>query len=345
MAMNRGLPATFSADLEHPLRWGVIGTGSIAHTVMSDLLLVPDAEMVAVCSRSADRGAAFAGGLDLPRGARRPTVAVFERLADMLPEIDVLYVATPHGVHHEAVIPALESGTAVLAEKALTVHYRQAQAMVDAARSNGAFLMEAIWTRFNPLHVRLRELVAQGVLGEIRSVSDDFSFRFPYDPGHRLYDPALGGGGLLDLGPYPVSFIQSLLGDPDSVDVAGSLAANRVDDSATLMFRYADGITGVGTCSMRAEGPNTACVVGTRGRVEIEANALRPTRMTLYREDLEPEELTTSIEGSGYVPQLREVQSRVRAGDIESPVMPHRDSLSIMRILTGALSALGVHHP
>lgn len=345
VALNPGIPATYSAVPDHPLRWGVVGTGGIAHTVMSDLLMVPDAELAAVCSRSADRGAAFADGLSLPVGGERPDPAVYERLTDMLPEIDVLYVATPHGVHHESTIPALESGTAVLVEKALTVHYEQALAMVDAARANGTFLMEGIWTRFNPLHVRLRELLAEGLLGEIRSVADDFSFRFPYDPGHRLYDPALGGGGLLDLGPYPVSLIQSLLGDPDSVDVVGSLAANGVDDSATLMFRYADGVTGVGTCSMRAEGPNTACVVGTLGRVEMEANALRPTRMTLYRDDLEPALLSTSIEGSGYLPQLREVQSRVRAGEIESTVMPHRDSLAIMRILTGALAALGVHHP
>lgn len=346
-----GLPAPAGALPARPLRWGVIGTGGIAHTVMSDLSLLPDAELVAVCSRSAGRGASFAGGLglpdggSLPDGARRPNLAVFERLAEMLPEIDVLYVATPHGVHHESVIPALESGTAVLAEKALTTHLDLAAAMVDAARTHQTFLMEAIWTRFNPLHVKLRELIQQGELGEIRSVTGDFSFRFPYDPTHRLFDPALGGGALLDLGPYPVSLIQSLLGDPDSVDVAGSLAPNGVDDSSTLLFRYPDGVTGVGSCSMRAEGPNTATVVGTRGRVEVQANALRPTRMTLLRQDREPELFSTEIEGSGYLPQLREVQSRVRAGEIESPVMPHGDSLSIMRILTEALAALGVRHP
>ncbi len=345
MTMNPGVPATYSAVPGRPLRWGVVGTGSIAHTVMSDLSLLPDAELVAVCSRSAERGAAFAQGLSLPAGGRPPAPAVFQDLADMLPEIDVLYVATPHGVHHESAIPALESGTAVLAEKALTVHLHLAEAIVAAARTHHTFLMEAIWTRFNPLHVKLRELIAEGELGEIRSVTDDFSFRFPYDPTHRLFDPALGGGALLDLGPYPVSLIQSLLGDPDSVDVVGSLAPNGVDDSSTLLFGYADGVTGVGTCSMRAEGPNTATVVGTRGRVEMEANALRPTRMTFFREDREPEVFTTSIEGAGYLPQLREVQARVRAGEIESPVIPHRDSLSIMRILTEALAVLGVRHP
>ncbi len=333
-------PATYQADLDHPLRWGVIGTGNIAHTVMSDLLLVPDAQLVAVCSRSAERGSAYAPGLTVPPGQAVPDVAVYGQLSDMLPVIDVLYVATPHAMHHESVIPALESGTAVLTEKAMTVDYRHAEAMVAAAREHRTFLMEAVWTRFNPLHVALREWISQGMLGEIRRVVDDFSFYFPYDPAHRLYDPAQGGGALFDQGPYPVSMIQSLLGDPESVDVVGSRAPNGVDDSATLLFRYPDGVAGVGTCTLLADGPNTASVVGTLGRVDIDANALNPTRMTLRRRGSEPEIFTTSPEGSGYVPQLREVQARVRAGEIESPVMPHADSLAMMKVLTNALAAI-----
>ncbi|MET3803352.1 putative dehydrogenase [Nakamurella sp. UYEF19] len=338
-------PATYVAEREHPLRWGVVGTGGIAHTVMSDLLLLPDAELVAVCSRSAERGAAYAAGLTIPDEGSRPAITVYSVLADMLPEIDVLYVATPHAVHHEAAIPALESGTAVLVEKAMTVHYPDAEAMVAASTKHRTFLMEGVWSRFNPLHVRLRALIGSGALGEIRQVVDDFSFRFPYDPRHRLFDPAQGGGALLDLGPYPVSMIQSLLGDPDSVTTFGGLAPNGVDDTATLLFRYPDAVSGIGTCTMRAQGSNTATVIGTLGRVEIAANALAPRLMTLHLADAEPEVLTAEIEGAGYLPQLREVQARVRAGEIESPVMPHRDSLSMMRILTGALSDLGVVHP
>jgi predicted dehydrogenase len=134
--------------------------------------------------------------------------------------------------------------------------------------------------------------------------------------------------------------VQSLLGDPDSVDVLGSRAPNGVDDSATLLFRYPDGVAGIGTCTLRADGPNTASIVGTLGRVDIDENALNPTRMTLRRRGAEPETFTTSPEGSGYVPQLREVQARVRAGEIESPVMPHADSLAMMKILTEAVAAI-----
>lgn len=345
MPRMQALPAAYRPEPDRPLRWGVIGTGGIARTVMSDLLLLPDARLVAVCSRSAERGAGYAGALTVPAGHSRPELEVFDRLSDMLPGIDILYVATPHALHAESTIPALQSGTAVLAEKALAVHLDDTQAMVAAAREHSTFLMEAVWSRFNPLHVKLRELVSGGALGKLRRVVNDFSFQSDYDPTHRLYDPALGGGALLDLGPYPVSLIQSLLGNPVSVDVCGSRTSDGVDDSATMMFRYPGGVAGIGTCTLLADGPNTASVVGTLARVEIDANALAPTRMTLYRKDSEPEVFTTRIEGSGYVPQLREVQTRVRAGEIESPVMPHDDSLSMMRILTEALTAIGVQHP
>lgn len=335
-----GHPAPYELDTSRPLRWGVVGTGGIARKVMSDLLLIRDAQLVAVCSRSVERGAAFADGLALPPGTARPELTVFDSLDDMLPDIDVLYVATPHGVHHEAVLPALESGTAVLAEKALTVSLELATAMVAASREHKTFLMEAIWARFNPLHVKLRSLIAEGALGELRRVVNDFSFLFPFDPKHRLYDPVQGGGALFDLGPYPVSFIQSLLGDPDTVRSFGSTAPNGVEDTANLLFEYPDGVVGFGTCSMRVNGANTATVTGTLGRVDIEANALAPQRMTLHRDGAEPEVFDAGLEGAGYLPELREVQSLVRSGAIESPVMPHHDSLSIMRILTDAVASI-----
>lgn len=338
-------PADYVADTSRPLRWGVVGTGAIARTVMSDLLLLPDARLTAVCSRSAGRAAAYAAELTVPDGRERPRPGTYTSVEDMLPDIDVLYVATPHSVHHEAVLPALASGTAVLCEKALTTRYGHAEAMVDAARTHGAFLMEAVWTRFNPLHVKLRELVAAGAVGEIRRVTHDFSFRCPFDASHRLYDPAQGGGGLLDQGPYPVSFIQSLLGDPERVDVHGSLAPNGVDDSATLLLRYPGGVAGVGTCTFLADGDNAAAVIGTEGRIEVDPVALKATRMTLHRRGAAPEVFTAVPEGQGYVPELREVQARVRAGDVESPVMSHAASLSMTRILTGALDELGVVHP
>jgi predicted dehydrogenase len=326
-------------------RWGVVGTGGIAHTVMSDLLLVPEAELVGVCSRTADRAQAFAAELTVPDGVPRPTPRAYTDLAEMLPDIDVLYVATPHLVHITSALPALRSGTAVLCEKSLTGTYPEAELLVEAARESGAFLMEAVWMRFGPLHVRLRELVGQGALGQVRQVSADLSVDFPYDPGARLYDPAAGGGALLDLGPYPVSLIQSLLGDPLSVTVNGSLAANGVDDTAALLLRYPDGVSGIATCTFRALGPRNVVVVGTDGWAELTGPIHRPGALRVHRDGHQPEELTVPLEGRGYPPMLREVVARVAAGEQQSPVMPWADTLSAMRILTDALDELGVVYP
>ena len=340
------LPAEYVPDLGRPLRWGVVGTGGIAQTVMSDLMLVPDAELVGVLSRTAERGAALAGELAVPYDRERPTPAVFQDINEMLPEIDILYVATPHAQHVEPALAALESGTAVLSEKAITVHYRDAVELVEASQRNQTFLMEAVWMRFNPLHVKLRELISTGVLGDVLRVVADFSFLFPYVPTHRLFDPLQGGGALLDMGPYPVGLVQCLMGDPDSVAVHGSLSPNGVDDNATLLMRYPNGAAGIATCTMRLDGPRTATIMGTSGSwVELHANALRPHRMTLHKPDAISQVFEIAIEGSGYVPQLREVQMRVRNGEIESPVMPHRDTLSIMRIFEDALAELGVSYP
>jgi predicted dehydrogenase len=264
----------------------------------------------------------------------------------MLPLIDVLYVATPHAQHYEPAITALQHGTAVLAEKALTVRYHHAEQLVEASRAHKVFLMEAVWMRFNPLHTRLRELVHEGVLGEVRRIVADFSFQLAYDPNHRLYDPLQGGGALLDMGTYPVSLVQSLLGDPAAVDVHGSLTANGVDDCATLLLRYSDGVAAIATCTLRLDGPRTAAILGTSGaRVDIDDNMVCPTKMTLRRPGSEPEEFRLDPLLPGYLPELCEVHACLRAGEIESAVMPHNDTLSTMRVLTDALDELGVRYP
>ncbi|WP_426561316.1 Gfo/Idh/MocA family protein [Angustibacter sp. McL0619] len=325
------------------LRWGVVGTGTIARRVMSDLLRLPDAELVAVASRSAERGQAFAADLLVPEGGQRPTLAVFEQVADMLPEIDVLYVATPHPFHAAAALPALESGTAVLVEKAITSRYADAVELVAASRTHGSFLMEAVWTRFTVLSTRARELIADGVLGDVMRIVADFSFQFPpADVEHRLWNPALGGGALFDMGPYPVSLIQSLLGEPTELSVVGSLAGTGVDESVTLLMGYPNGAAGVATCSLRLDGPSSALVQGTSGaQITLGPPLYNSERMTLHRPGRAPVEFLAETEGSGYLPQLREVQRGVRAGDIQSPVMPHDDTLAILRVLTTAHARLG----
>jgi predicted dehydrogenase len=193
--------------------------------------------------------------------------------------------------------------------------------------------MEAMWTRFNPAIVKLRELVADGAIGEVRTVTADFAVEFPYDPEHRLYNPDLGGGALLDLGVYPVSFAWMLLGEPRVVHAVAGLAANGVDANTGVLFGYDGGAVALLHCSVESAGPVTATILGTKGRIDVHSLFFRPTSFTVRPRDGEPWTHTVELEGHGYTYQAAEVARRIRAGEIESPLMPLDETVAIMRTL------------
>jgi predicted dehydrogenase len=314
----------------------VVATGGIADVVTSDMRLVPGAEVRAVSSRDPVKAAEFAARHEIPKsyGDYR------ELIAD--PGVDVVYVATPHSSHHAVAREALLAGKAVLCEKPITVSLADAEDLVALARERGVFLMEAMWTRFNPLVRKMRQLVADGVIGEIRSVHCDFGFAAPDDPSHRLWDVAIGGGSLLDLGVYPVALAQMLLGTPDSIAVHGSLR-HGVDAEAALLLRYDGGAFAQLSSSLTANYPIGATVVGTNGRIDLPPTFFRPTQMIVTTTG--PEAHTAELTGNGYTYQIAEVTERVQAGDTESQEMPLEDTLAVMRILTAALDQLGVLYP
>ncbi|MGW0522162.1 Gfo/Idh/MocA family protein [Crossiella sp. NPDC003009] len=321
------------------LRWGVVATGGIAGAVTSDLLLVPGIEVHAVSSRALAKAEEFAGRFGIPRAYGD----YHELLAD--PDVDVVYVATPHSQHHEVASAALRAGKNVLCEKAFTITVAQAEELVALAESRGLFLMEAMWTRFIPLVRKLRALLADEAIGEIRLVRADFGFRAPYDPGHRLWSPALGGGALLDLGVYPVSFAHMVLGVPSELHVHGSRAATGVDAEAALLLGYPDGAQALLSTSLLAGTGVTAEVVGTTGRIEVASPFYAPTAMTLHRNGAEPETFRHELWGNGYTYQAREVVEQIAAGEVESPEMAWADSVNVMRTLCAALGRMGVAHP
>ncbi|MFD7657565.1 Gfo/Idh/MocA family protein [Actinosynnema sp. NPDC059797] len=312
------------------LRWGVVATGGIADVVTGDLRLLPDVEVLAVSSRALPKAEAFAAKHGIPRayGDYR------DLLAD--PDVDVVYVATPHVQHHEVTRAALEAGKHVLCEKPATLTSAGLQDVVDLARERGLFLMEAIWTRFNPLIVELGELVRAGAIGEVRSVRADFGFPLPHDPAHRLWNRRLGGGSLFDLGIYPVSFAHLLLGEPDVVHAHGSLV-DGVDAEIGVLLGYEDGAHALLGSSLRSPLKAAAVVYGTEGLVELPEAMYNPSRIVVNGEERRHEQ-----EGAGYVPQLREVVRRVRAGETESPSMTLDESLAIMRTMTRAAEQVGL---
>lgn len=323
--------------------WGVVATGNIAHTVTGDLTRLEDSQVVAVSSRSKDRAQAFADEFGIAKAYDSFTALMDDDA------VDVVYVATPHPQHVPVVEAAAEAGKAVLCEKAFTTSLLDTQALVDFVSGRGVFCMEAMWTRFAPLVVKTRELVAAGAIGEVRSVRADLGFIAPQDSTHRLWDPALGGGAVLDVGIYPVAFAQMLLGSPDAVHAVGSLSPQGVDAEAGMLLTWEDGRRAQLECSLISPSPGGAIVVGTMGRIEVLPRFHHPTTIIHVDAPTRGVETPTTYqkesEGRGYVPMLRAVAEAVRNGDTERAEMPLRDTIAVMTVLQEVLDQLGVRYP
>ena len=324
---------------ETPIRWGIVSTGRIARTMAGELRLLEDAQLRAVSSRSALRAQLFADEF----GVERAYGSVDDLLADE--EVDIVYVATPHAQHAQVVGAALDVGRPVLCEKTFTTSLADTEELVQRAQDREIFCMEAMWTRFVPVIVRAREIIAAGGIGEVRTITADLGFVASRDPGHRFWDPALGGGALLDVGVYPVSLAQMLLGEPDTVVAHGALTPEGVDAEAGLLLGWDGGQRALLDMSLIAHSPGVASIVGTAGRLDVPPRFHHPTRLVHTRADGAVEEYEQQHEGQGYVPMLRSVQDCLRAGKAQSDVMPLADTVAVMRILDRALRLLGVQYP
>ena len=319
-------------------RWGIAATGGMAAAFSEDLAHVPGAEIAFVGSRSPESAADFAG---------RFGAGASGTYADLLAagrdgEVDVIYVATPHPQHHDLALAAIDGGTPLLVEKAFTATLAGAQEVVDAARAAQVFCMEAMWTRFQPAVVHARELVAGGAIGELLLVQADFCAQRDFDPSSRLFDLALGGGAVLDLGVYPVSLAQHFLGRPDQVTVIGTTYPNGADRSAAIQMSYADGRAASLVTSLAAQTPGRATLVGTEGSLELVPPFYHPTRLVLHRNGEQPEELERLQTGRGYAHQAIEVQDCLAAGRTESAVMSLADTLDVQWVLEESLRQLGI---
>jgi predicted dehydrogenase len=339
MATDRSLPGPVSVHrVSADIRWGIVGPGRIAENLVQDFAVVDGARPVAVASRSIDRARAFAGR----HGIERAHGSYAEILAD--PEVDVLYVATPHPQHHAIALAALRAGKALLIEKTFTATAAGAEEIVDVARKTGVFVMEAMWTRFQPAIVAVRDLMADGAIGEVRSLQADLGVAKEYDPTDRMFDLALGGGALLDVGVYVASFAQMLLGTPERVVAAGSLFPSGADAEAGLLLDYGDGRSATLLASLRNALPGQARVFGTAGWIDVLPRFHHPKTIVLHRGGAEPETITRTPIGAGYAHELIEVNECLRAGRSESTVMPLADTLAVQRLLGDAAEQLGVRH-
>jgi predicted dehydrogenase len=318
--------------------WGIIGPGRIASQVIKDFPHVEGANAVAVASRSTERAQTFATQHRLAQAYG----SYQEIMADE--GVDVVYISTPHPQHHAIALAAIAAGKAALVEKAFTATVAGAEQVIAAARQRQVFVMEAMWTRFQPAIVAARALIDDGAIGEVRQLQADLGVDRPYDPTDRLFDPAQGGGAMLDLGVYVVSFAQYFLGTPDRIAVSGSLAPTGVDAEAGLLLGYDDGRVASLLISLKHHTPGAARIQGTKGWIEVPPRFHHPHRIVLHRRGREPEMLSRPPLGTGYSHELIEVTESVRSGRTESVIMPLQDTLAVQRILNSACEELGVFH-
>ncbi|WP_370526213.1 Gfo/Idh/MocA family protein [Pseudarthrobacter sp. NBSH8] len=336
-----------------PLRWGVIATGRIASIVVSDLALLPDAVLQAVSSRTQAGAEAFAAEFgfvsaygDRADSGERAGVGLsgYQRLLQD-PNVDVVYVATPHASHYPVALEALNAGKHVLCEKPLTLNAGQAEHLASVARDKGLFLMEAVWTRFLPSVQRAAEIVASGELGEVRWIQADLGFPAPFDPEARLWKREEGGGAVMDLGVYLLTWALTALGRPRSLTATAHLNSDGVDTTTAMTLQYPSGAQAQLLASLTTVSTQAATVAGTRGMLRCGAPLFNPRQLTITLASGEQRVEDFPAAGHGYTYQLREVTRCIQQGQRESPTLPLADTLATMSLLDEVRSQAGIRYP
>jgi predicted dehydrogenase len=325
------------------IRWGVLAPGRIARQFARDLALVPDAELVATGSRSADRAASFAaefGGTSYG--------SYEELVAD--PAVDVVYVASPHALHVEHTMLALDAGKPVLCEKPMTLDADATAALFAAAAERGLFLMEAMWTACHPTIRTMLALLTSGEHGTARQVRADLGFVVAADPDDRLLDPALGAGALLDMGIYPLTLAHLVLGEPEELRAVANLSGSGIDLDVSIAGRYPGGATAALTASMTSQSPRTASIATEIGRFDLGRDFHHPERLmwtSYWTADgettwIEPDE---PVLGRGYGNEAVEVHRCLRAGATTSELVPPSQTIALMRQMDAVRAQIGVTYP
>ena len=323
----------------HIIRWGIIGTGAIAKKLATALNELSDAKLVAIGSRFQKTADEFAAKFNVPHAH-----ASYEALVSDL-EVDAVYVATPHSCHKDNALSALQAGKAVLVEKPFTINATETEYLIDFAQSRNLLLMEGMWTRYLPLYVKLREMLANGAIGDVRLLTGDFGFKVGPQANPRVLDPALGGGALLDIGIYPVSFSSMVFSAPSQIIGVATLGPTGVDEQNAIILRHPQGQLAVLSCSFQANASMEVTLMGTTGRLRIHAPAWKSTAMTLSRNDQPDEVLQFPFELNGFQFEAIEFMNCLRAGKLESPIMPLQETLTIMRTLDTLRGQWGLKYP
>ena len=321
------------------INWGILGPGKIAHKFAAALAGIENARFYAVASRSIDKAKQFANQY----GAQKAFGSYEEMVNDA--ELDIVYIATPHSLHYENTLMCLNKGIHVLCEKPFSINSKQLNVLVDTARKRKVFLMEGIWTRFLPTIETSMEILKSGQLGKIKVLTADFGFRADYNPESRLFNPALGGGSLLDIGIYPVFLSLLLLGYPDDIKAVAVRADTGVDYSMAISLNYKDGAVASLNCTFAAHTETGADVYCEKGHIRINPRWVGPSSLRIYKDNYEPEDKKFSYGLNGYVGEIEEVMRCLDQGLTESPRLNLDFSLQLMKLLDELRRVCGISYP
>lgn len=325
--------------MEKTLRWGILGTGKIASAMATGLRDAPGAQLAAVASRSLTSAQQFGARFDVARHH-----GSYQALADD-PDVDIVYIATPHTLHADNALMCLAAGKHVVCEKPFTMNAREAQAVVDLAREKQLFLMEAMWSRFLPVAQEARRLIAGGEIGQLQQVQADIGFVANVAPEHRLLNPALGGGALLDVGIYPLSMAAFFLGPVSASQALANIGATGVDEQVAFVLRHANGTTSSCAGSLRALTPTEMVISGSLGRIRLPARFYKADHLIVEPMDGPARRIDTPYLGNGYTHEAIEAMRCVRAGLTESDIMPHAETVALMGELDAMRAQIGLVYP
>ncbi|WP_020619633.1 Gfo/Idh/MocA family protein [Paenibacillus daejeonensis] len=320
------------------VKWGIFGPGNISKKFATDLKFAEGAELLAVGGRSADKAEAFAQEFNIPRA-----YGSLEELAQDS-DVQIVYVGTLHPVHKDNALILLRAGKAVICEKPFTMNEAEAAELIQVAKENNVFLMEAMWTRFLPPIVKVREWLASEKIGEVRMLKADFGFNIGWQPESRLLDPNKGGGALLDAGIYPVSFASMIFGtQPKSIQSVANIGKTGVDEQFSLLFEYEGGRSAVLNSAVQLGMVNDAYIYGTKGYIHI-PNFLFGKSASLHVSGQDPEHFNDGREMQGYNFEAEAAMQAIRAGKLESDIMPLAETQAIMGTLDAIRAQWGLRY-
>jgi len=320
------------------IKWGIIGLGTIAHQFANDLMLVEEAELVAVASRSFDKAQEFAEKYDCKKAHDSYDAIIND------PEIDILYIATPHNSHAVLTIKALQNNKHVLCEKPLALNYNDALQMIEASRKNNKFFMEAFWTRFNPSFREAFSKIKNGEIGEVKYINADFAFCANLEGiGNRNTDLKLGGGALLDIGVYPLFLCYIVLGIPNEIVAMSNFYKTGADVQTSMILQY-ENAQAILHASFVSTSNIKATINGTKGRINLNTLWHEAQSFTLNADNKE-EEILLPTKGKGFTYEIEECHHCIKENRIESELWSHQNSLELINIVDQVRSQIGLEYP